>query len=151
MTRNALRMRRYRANNRGRRCARCSAVLVGLDRGTCLPCLAVILEARLPGLAHDPALHAGYLALARLEDTRCAVSGYTLDALRSCLGNPMELQVDRIDPRRGYVAGNMQVMTSYLNRMKGRDPEVPAAALIELRERMAWSDDMQTTTTTQTL
>lgn len=151
MTRNALRMRRYRANHRGSRCARCSRPTVGLDAGTCLSCLAVILERRLPLLAHDPAMHAGYLALARLDDSRCAVSGYSLADLRGCLGHPMALQVDRIDSRRGYVSGNMQLLCSYLNRMKGRALNVPADALSELRERMAWSDMMQAQTQTQTL
>ena len=133
MNRNAARMRAYRERHRGVRCRRCSRkpVLAGIR--SCAWCLALDLEKSHRGMRHDTAAHAYALAVARMPSTTCEASGYTSADLAAA---GLSLQVDRINPRRGYVLGNMQFLTSYLNRMKGRERSFPEWCLDELRERM---------------
>jgi hypothetical protein len=65
-------------------------------------------------------------------DDACDTTGLTLIELAR---GEMTLQVDRIDPERGYVAGNMQVIASLLNRLKARERSWPEWAAHEVHER----------------
>lgn len=97
-------------------CRRCTRLaLRGLS--SCARCLAYALEAKpwLEGMRHETDAHALMLALARLDDSRCAVAGLTRAELREA---GYDLQVDRIDSGQGYTAGNMQLLASRLNRLK---------------------------------
>lgn len=129
-----LRMARYRAKTRGSRCGRCSRPLDSKDfRLRCPICLAEDAEKKHPEKEHDTELHAEYLVRARASRARCEATDLSLDDL---VRAGMSLQVDRIDPARGYVDGNMQIVASYLNALKGRERSWPWWAIDEVRSRV---------------
>ena len=66
-------------------------------------------------------------------EATCAVTGYSRLALLK-VGD--RLSVDRIDPRRGYVRGNMRVIALSLNVAKGVGVGVPERAIQRLVRRM---------------
>lgn len=103
------------------RCSTCGrARLNGLKR--CAFCLAAALERPLrPQYRHERAEHAWMLILSHAPESRCAASGLTAADL-AAIGD--QLTVDRIDSDRGYVRGNMQLLSRRLNRMKSRDRHV---------------------------
>jgi hypothetical protein len=103
------------------RCASCGRPKLNGNR-RCSWCLAYDLEKRLPGLAHDRNAHALMLEASHDPEARCEASGLAGDDLAR-IGQ--RLTVDRIDSGRGYVTGNMALLASRLNRMKGRLPKVP--------------------------
>lgn len=114
------------------RCSRCGKEpLDGLRK--CARCFAQRRMDQLPNLKH----HFGWYlrALIRAHDVRstCAVSGYSLLALRKC-GD--QLSVDRIDPRLGYVRGNIRVIALSLNVAKGVSASVPERSVQRLARRM---------------
>ena len=127
--------RRARAAYRARhpeRCSRC-ATLRDLGGKWCSWCLAESRERRLPGVKHHRREHARMLERAQRPTSRCAASGLTPAEL-ALVGQ--RLEVDRVNPWRGYQRGNMQLLASGLNRLKGRD-ELPHWAVGELREEVA--------------
>lgn len=125
-------MKRYRAASVGVSCTRCGAPVVGKLR-RCELCLAQDTERRHPDMRHDTRAHAMLIFKAHQVDARCSATGYTLRELRKA---GMHLEVDRRDSDRGYTAANMQVVASYLNRMKGRHASWPDFAVHELHERV---------------
>jgi hypothetical protein len=73
------------------------------------------------------------LVRAQRPIARCAASGLTpgdLAIVGQCLC------VDRINPWRGYVRGNMQLLASSPNSLKGRSAAVPYWAPDELRDEV---------------
>ena len=124
-------MREYRKRNAALRCRRCSRtdLLPGLR--SCSRCLALDMERKHPDKRHDTAHHARLLELTRRPLARCEASGLTLEQLASA---GYVLQVDRIDPARGYVPGNCQVIACWLNRLKARHRSWPWWAVDELRD-----------------
>jgi hypothetical protein len=110
------------------RCARCAST--ALRGRSCAWCLAVFAERRTPGLDHDTRHHAVMFALTANPSARCAASGLSLAQL-STLGE--RLEVDRIDPHRGYVRGNCQLLARSLNRSKGRTDAPAEWRVDELR------------------
>lgn len=117
-------------------------------RGTCLTCfqrpalsgttrcewcLAASSEWALPKLCHSRAAHAQMLLLSRRVDSVCACTGRSLFALRK-IGQTLE--VDRIDSTKGYVEGNMQLLTAYLNQAKGTAKNVPRWAINSILRRL---------------
>lgn len=135
LTRNAIRVRMYRAATRGARCGRCSSSEILPGRLRCARCKALDAERKpwVAHLRHDTDDHAAFIREAHDDLTRCALSGLTLEELR---GAGYSLQVDRIDSRRGYVRGNLQVIACRLNRQKqafgDRLPEWCARDLVEV-------------------
>ena len=99
----------------------------------CGRCFALRRMEQLPHLKH----HFGWYlrALIKTHDVRstCAVSGYSLLALRK-VGD--RLSVDRINPRLGYVHGNVRVIALSLNVAKGVGVGVPERAVQRLVRRM---------------
>jgi len=65
---------------------------------------------------------------------RCPVLGIAL--VRGDRPTPASPSLDRIDPRRGYVPGNVQVISTRANRMKSD------ASLAELRLFARWVDTL---------
>lgn len=65
--------------------------------------------------------------------SRCRASGISALTLEK-MGQV--LTVDRIDPRKGYMRGNMQLLSMCLNSAKGASLKVPRAAVKRLRRRM---------------
>lgn len=124
-------MREYRARTAGARCRRCSSpdLLPGLR--SCSRCLALDIERKHPDKRHDTMHHARLLELTRRPLARCEASGLTLEQLAKV---GYVLQVDRINPARGYVPGNCQVIACWLNRLKARHDSWPWWAPGELRE-----------------
>jgi len=141
------RWQRARAAYRARhpeRCSRCAS-LRNLRGKWCSWCLAEDRERRLPGVSHHRREHARMLVRAQRQLARCSASGLTARELAS-IGQ--RLDVDRINPWRGYVIGNMQLLASSLNSLKGRSPSVPHWAPDELRDEVrraqspdAWEGD----------
>lgn len=68
------------------------------------------------------------------DASTCAISGYSNLTLAK-LGE--HLEVDRIDPKRGYVKGNCQCIASSLNMFKGTRKEVPKYAIKLLRKKVS--------------
>lgn len=66
-------------------------------------------------MRHETGEHALVIETAHGEHARCALSGASAGEL-AAIGE--RLEVDRIDSRRGYVRGNMQVIAARLNRAK---------------------------------
>jgi hypothetical protein len=64
---------------------------------------------------------------------RCVVTGRSLFALKK-VGD--KLSIDRIDPKKGYVVGNMQLLALSLNIAKGTKPMVPQAAINRLLRKL---------------
>jgi len=133
-------MRRWKATFRKRhrttRCGHCSRALNLDGLHQCSRCLALLLERPTCGeLRHDTAAHARMLEAARNPLSRCAASGLTLYELAKV---GLSLQVDRIDPRRGYERGNMALLAAPLNRAKARGFVVPRYALEALAELMGF-------------
>jgi hypothetical protein len=64
---------------------------------------------------------------------RCDILGRSLFALRK-VGE--RLSIDRIDPGRGYVAGNMRLIAMSLNTAKGTNKEVPQWAINKLLRKL---------------
>ena len=112
-------MRRLRATLRGVRCIRCSRAPL-TPCVSCSRCIALYMEKgdHLRGMQHDTDAHAAMLAMAHDPSAHCAVSGYSGAALAAC---ELRLEVDRIDPRLGYLVGNMQLLAGPLNRAKQYD------------------------------
>ena len=107
------------------RCSNCGRPrLAKLKR--CAWCLAYDLEKRLPDFEHDRRAHAAMLELSHDDDAWCAVTGLSGAQLAE-VGDA--LTVDRIDSDRGYVVGNMQLLSRRLNRAKWRDLTVPVWAV----------------------
>lgn len=104
------------------RCAHCGKGRLNGCR-QCAWCLAAALEKRLRHLEHDRRAHAAMLVRSHDPGERCAASWLTGHEL-ALIGQ--RLTVDRVDPCLGYVAGNMQLLASRLNRLKWRSLEVPA-------------------------
>lgn len=120
--------RKYRAKHL-HRCHRCASEALPRIR-KCAWCLALQTEALKPGLEHDTLHHAEMLLRSRCRDSECAASGLTLEQL---LRVGQTLQVDRINPYRGYVRGNCQLLAASLNRAKWRHeapPEWEVEALV---------------------
>lgn len=70
--------------------------------------------------------------LLRFGDAPCAVTGLSLEQLREY---GLRLEVDRINPARGYVAGNMQVVCSRINRARQTwGDDLPPDVVDDLRE-----------------
>jgi hypothetical protein len=63
----------------------------------------------------------------------CAVTGRSLFALRK-VGE--KLSIDRIDPQKGYIDGNMQLLTMSLNSAKGMGDHVPQVAINRLLRKL---------------
>ena len=127
--------RRARAAYRARhpeRCSRCARKR-DLPGKWCSWCLAEDRERRLPGVSHHRYEHARMLVRSWRAGSRCAASGLTAAELA---GVGERLVVDRINPFRGYVRGNVQLLAARLNNLKGRGPAVPSWAVAELRERL---------------
>lgn len=127
--------RRWRRENRGRICSRCwsGPPLAGLSR--CAWCRAKDAERKpwVRRLAHDTGEHALAIEAAHSGGGVCALSGLDAGALHEY---GIRLEVDRIDSRRGYVRGNLQVIASRLNRAKqafgDRLPESVVRDLVSL-------------------
>lgn len=134
MNRWARYMRDYRKRNSSIRCRRCSSMDLLPGLRSCARCLALDMERKHPDKRHDTAHHARLLELTRRPEAKCEASGLTLEQLAKV---GLVLQVDRIDPARGYVPGNCQVIACYLNRMKARFDSWPWWAVGELRDRVA--------------
>lgn len=81
-------------------------------------------------MEHDTEAHAHLIKLSKDPRSRCEVSGYSRLALAK-VGE--ELQVDRVNPRIGYVVGNIRLLAGSLNRAKGVGKEVPRGAVLKLR------------------
>jgi hypothetical protein len=64
----------------------------------------------------------------------CCITGRSLLALQK-VGD--KLSVDRINPRRGYVKGNMQLMALSLNRAKAAQMTVPKTATNQLLRKLS--------------
>jgi hypothetical protein len=77
-------------------------------------------------MLHDLDLHAVFLAGTHSDIARCEVLGRSLFALRK-VGE--KLSVDRIDPSRGYVEGNMRLLTLTLNKEKGDKLTIPRGSM----------------------
>ena len=107
--------RKIRPSRDGRRCSRCSAIR---------------RESKLPWYTHDTAEHSRYIRARYNPRSRCQASGLSLIALKKlgCI-----LTVDRIDSRKGYVRGNMQLMADRLNSAKSSNRRVPQSAVRRLR------------------
>jgi len=65
------------------------------------------------------------LAIGHTQNWKCALTGWDLEFERGgtywggkwC--NPMSCTIDRIDNSKGYVPGNVQLVTWYVNKTKG--------------------------------
>lgn len=111
-------------------------ILCGRDsfiRRVCYTCTAVKAEARHPEMVHDTKEHVRMLKARHKPYSRCQASGISAFSLAK-MGEI--LTVDRINPHRGYVRGNMQLLARYLNSAKGVQHKVPRAAVKRLRRRM---------------
>lgn len=102
-------------------------------RRVCFRCTAIKAEARHPEMAHDTLEHIRMLTARHKKYARCRASGISLLTLEK-MGEV--LTVDRINPYRGYVRGNMQLLARYLNSAKGVKRKVPKAAIKRLRRKM---------------
>jgi hypothetical protein len=103
------------------RCSSCGRPkLNGCRR--CSRCLAKDLEKRLPWAEHDVAAHALMLEASHDPEARCAASGLSGGQL-TAIGD--QLTVDRLDSGRGYVVGNLQLLSRKLNRAKWREARPP--------------------------
>lgn len=81
---------------------------------------------RHPELRHDTEAHAEMIELSKNPTSTCCILGFSLLALKK-VGE--ELSVDRPDPAKGYVEGNMVLMTASLNTAKGPRQEVPKRSI----------------------
>lgn len=81
-------------------------------------------------MEHDTEAHAELIRLSKDPRSVCGVSGYSLLALKK-VGE--ELTVDRVNPRLGYVVGNIRLLARGLNNAKGVGREVPRGAVLKLR------------------
>lgn len=88
---------------------------------------------KLPHQQHDVALYTSYIARAHDPAERCEVTKRSLLQLRK-IGE--RLTVDRINPKLGYVAGNMQLLTEVLNEAKGAHEKVPQRAINHLLKKL---------------
>ena len=109
--------RRWRKANAGRLCLRCCSEPPMPGSRRCAWCRAKDAERKpwLAHLRHDTAEHALMVADAHAPGSACEASGLRLEEL---VPFGLRLEVDRIDSRRGYVRGNMQLLASRLNRAK---------------------------------
>jgi len=102
-------------------------------RRVCFRCTAKKAEQRHPDMAHDTHEHVRMLQGRHKKNARCQASGISLLTLEK-MGEV--LTVDRINPFKGYVRGNMQLLARYLNSAKGVQRKVPKAAVKRLRRKM---------------
>lgn len=100
-------------------------------------CVAVRREAKVEG-PHDLEAHVALLLAGVQAASRCRITGRSAHALWK-VGD--RLSVDRIDPRKGYVEGNMQLISFYLNLTKGDGLAVPAWAVRRLERRLARTNE----------
>jgi hypothetical protein len=64
-------------------------------------------------------------SVGQLQNWKCALTGWDLEFVRGgtywggkwC--NPMSCTIDRIDNKKGYVIGNVQLVTWFANKTKG--------------------------------
>jgi hypothetical protein len=102
----------------------------------CLNCRTTKRIWMITQIRQVPVCKKAYLAmLAKTKDptSRCAITGLSQKDLRK-LGDT--LSIDRIDSTQGYVEGNMQLMSMYLNNAKGIRPDVPKRAIKRLLRRL---------------
>jgi hypothetical protein len=65
------------------------------------------------------------VTVGQLQNWKCALTGWDLEFVRGgtywggkwC--NPMSCTIDRIDNKKGYVIGNVQLVTWFANKTKG--------------------------------
>lgn len=59
-----------------------------------------------------------------MEDGKCCITGveFTYSNEYDCFHNPTAPSIDRIDSKKGYFKGNVQIMLSCLNRFKNDLP-----------------------------
>jgi hypothetical protein len=122
---------KHRKRAREGRCKWCYRPVRG--RAFCYTCTAKKRESDFPHLQHDTREHARMLRARHHKYSRCAASGISLLTLEK-MGDM--LSVDRINPRKGYVRGNMQLLSKVLNSTKGSLDKVPRAAIRKLRRRL---------------
>ena len=76
--------------------------------------------------AHNISINVDYLIeVGDKQDWKCALTGWDLEFVRGgtywggkwC--NPMSCTIDRINNDKGYVEGNVQLVTWYANKTKG--------------------------------
>ena len=74
------------------------------------------------------------MGMRHIPEMQCEITGLSKHQLRK-MGE--RLSVDRINPFKGYVPGNCQVIAESLNIAKGRAKHVPQSAINRLLRRAA--------------
>lgn len=99
----------------------------------CVWCRAGKIARREKDQEHDVAFLAIMVKACHDPAACCSGTGRSLLALRK-IGE--KLSVDRINPRRGYVPGNVQLLASKLNEEKRTNRRVPRKALDSLLRKL---------------
>lgn len=119
-------------------CYRCGARETLPLTKHCARCSSYFRERTLPHLEHNLEKHAELMTASWNPLTRCIITGRSLVALRKV---GQRLTVDRIDSRKGYVEGNMQLMAGDLNSAKGVSERVPHSAIHRLLAKLQHTKD----------
>jgi hypothetical protein len=82
---------------------------------------------------HDVEFLAKMLAACHMAESCCSLCGRSLHTLRK-IGE--SLTVDRINPARGYVPGNVQLLAKSLNEEKKHTRRAPQRAVEALLRRL---------------
>ena len=99
----------------------------------CAECRAIKRVRQVPEQDHSVSFLAIMLSASHSPESCCSATGRSLHALRK-VGE--RLSVDRINPERGYVPGNVQLIAMCLNEEKRTYRRVPQAAVNALLRKL---------------